>query len=389
MNILGNLLHISRDCATIKHKEPQKRGKNMKTKMKWTRIFALGLIAVMLCLTLASCGGKKVADASGTAGTLGWSYSSDTKTLTITGVGAMPEAESTEDVAWMSVREGVQKVVVSEGVTAVSDYAFYGMNEMTEIELPATLKTIGDFSFAYSQKLVTVEIPSGVEKIGDSAFEGCGSLGSIFLPGSVKTVGARAFAFCHSMTSAVIAGEPEEIGAWTFKNCTSLENLVLSDKLTADRVDATAFENAAEDFESAEKNSNPNGESTITIHYVTSGETVTETYDKDYGETYYYPTPVKEGYTADATEVSGTANGADRTVTVTYTKDAVEESSEEEAPAEEEEKSMTAIILGIVIFAVVLIAIAVGAFLLLRSNKKETKGTTVRKNNVPKNGKKK
>ncbi|MBO5938673.1 MAG: leucine-rich repeat protein [Clostridia bacterium] len=361
----------------------------MKTKMKWTRILALGLIVVMLCLTLASCGGNKVADASGTAGTLGWNYVSDTKTLTITGVGAMPEVESSEDVAWTSVREGVQKIVVSEGITAVSDYAFYGMNSMTEVELPASLKAIGDFSFAYSQKLVTVEIPSGVESIGESAFEGCGSLGSVFVPSSVKTLGERAFAFCHSMTSAVIAGEPEEIGAWTFKNCTSLENLVISDKLTEDRVDATAFEDAAEDFASAEKNSNPNGESTITIHYVTDGETVTETHDMEYGESYYYPTPAKDGYTADATEVSGTANGADRTVTVTYTKDA--EAEEEEAPVEEEEeeKNMTTIVIGIVIFAVVLIGIGVGAFFLLRSDKKGKNGSTVRKNTAPKNGKKK
>lgn len=359
----------------------------MKTKTKLMRILALGMMIVMLALTLVSCGGNKVPDASGTAGTLGWSYSSDNKTLTITGVGAMPEVTKSSDVAWNSVREGVQTVVVSEGITSVGNYAFYGMNAMTEVKLPQSLKAIGNFAFAYSQKLVTVEIPSGVETIGTSAFEGCGALGSVFVPSGVKSMGDRAFAFCSSMTSAVIASsDVAKIGTWTFKNCTKLENLVLSDKLTKDRVAADAFEGAAKNFDAAALNANPNGESTITIHYVTDGAAETLTYNHPYGADYYYATPVKDGYTADVADVKGTANGADRTVTVTYTKIVVEETPEEEVPEEKEEKNMTTIIIGIVIFAVVLIGIGVGAFFLLRSDKKGAKG---KKGMPAKNAKKK
>lgn len=368
-----------RDYATIKRKNQRRKGTIMKMKKKLTRILAYVLIVVMLCLTLASCGGNKVPDASGNANTLAWNYSSESKTLTITGVGEMPNAESADDVSWASVRDGVQKIVINDGVTSVGDYAFYGMHALTEAEIASSVTTIGEFAFAYSQKLVTVEIPSGVEKIGKSAFEGCGALDSVFVPSSVKTIGDRAFAFCYSMTSAVIAGEPEEIGEWTFKNCKKLENLVISDKLTEDRVHATAFEDAAKDFDDAEKNSKPNGENTITIHYVTDGETETVTYDKAYGDTYYYPTPAKDGYTADVAEVSGTANGADRTATVTYTKDEVEEEPVEDEPEEKEEKNMTTIIIGIVIFAVVLVGIGVGAFFLFRSDKKTAKGKNTKK----------
>ena len=353
----------------------------MKTKMKLTRILALGLIIVMLVLTLASCGGTKVADASGTAGTLVWNYSSENQTLTVTGSGAMPEVTNSSEVAWASVREGVQRVVISEGITSIGNYAFYGMNAMTKAELPETVKTIGNFSFAYCQKLVTVELPAGLEVIGESAFEGCGALGSIFVPSGVVTLGNRAFAFCSSMTSAVIAaGNVESIGSWTFKNCTKLDNLVISGALTADRVAADAFEGAAKGFDAAELSASPNGESTITIHYVTDGVTETVTHQHAYGDTYYYATPVQEGYTADVADVSGTANGADRTATVTYTKIVVEEEPEESAPVEEEEeKNMGTIIFGLVIFVIVLIAIGVGAFFLLRSDKKDQKGKTSQK----------
>lgn len=360
----------------------------MKTKMKWIRIAALVLTAVMLCLTLASCGGKKVDDASGTSGTLSWTYESDNKTLTITGVGAMSEFESAEKVDWASVSAGVQRIVVNQGVTTVSNYAFYGMPAVTEVVLPETLTSIGNFSFAYCQKLTTVSIPEGVVSIGESAFEACGSLEAILVPGSVAKLGDRAFAFCYSMTSVVIVGTPEKIGAWTFKNCGKLSNLVVTNALTKDRIDATAFEDASKNFDSAEKTARPSGESTITIKYLQDGQTlrvVQET--KKYGEEYYYQTPAIEGYTADVTEVKGTASGADREVTVTYTLIPVEETAEPEQPQEREKQSKGAIIAGIVIFVVVLAAIGVGAFFLMRSDKKGKNSRTVRKNTASKNQK--
>ena len=359
----------------------------MKTKMKWIRIAALVLTAVMLCMTLVSCGGNKVDDASGTSGTLSWTYDSDSKTLTITGVGAMAEFENSEEVDWISVSAGVQRVVINQGVTTVSDYAFYGMSAITEVNLPETLTSIGDFAFAYCQKLETVSIPESVTSIGEGAFEACGALEAILVPSSVTELGDRAFAFCYSMTSAVIVGTPEKIGAWTFKNCGKLSNLVLSNQLTEEAVDETAFEDAAKNFDSAEKSTKPSGESTITIEYVKDGETIELIEDtKKYGEEYYYKTASIEGYTPDQESVSGTASGADRYVKVTYTEDPKEEVEEE--VEEREPQSKGAIIAGIAIFVVVLAAIGVGAFFLMRSDKKGKKGTTVRKNNAPKNQKK-
>jgi|GEM_PF-2430004 len=361
----------------------------MKTKMKWIRIAALALTVVMLCLTLASCGGNKVDDASGTSGTLAWTYASDSKTLTITGVGAMQEFASSSEVAWKSVSAGVQRVVINEGVTTVSKYAFYGMPAMTEVVLPQTLTSIGDLSFAYCQKLTTVSIPESVTSIGTSAFEACGSLEAILVPGNVTKIGDRAFAFCYSMTSAVIVGAPEKIGAWTFKNCGKLSNLVFSNAVTQDRIDATAFEGASKNFDTAEKTARPSGESTVTIKYLQNGAVINVIEEtKKYGEEYYYQTPAIDGYTVDVTEVKGTASGADRLVEVTYTAIPVEETEEEQQPAEREKQSKGAIIAGIVIFVVVLAAIGVGAFFLLRSDKKGNKGTTVRKNTASKNQKK-
>ena len=51
----------------------------------------------------------------------------------------------------------------------------------------------------------------------------------------------------------------------------------------------------------------------------------------------------------------------------------------------EEEKSRGELIVSVVVLAVVVIGIAVGAFLLLRGNKKDAKNSK----NAPKNGKKK
>jgi hypothetical protein len=236
----------------------------------------------------------------------------------------------------------------------------------------------------------------GVTVIGNSAFEGCGGLTSAFLPASVTTVGERAFAFCYSMTNFIMTGEPTSVGAWAFKNCRSLSRLVFRTTTTEAVFASDSFEGAGLSFADAILTDNESGASTLIIRYVIDGEVVeskTETYP--YGTDYSVPTPTREGYTADQLTVTGTANGASRDVTVTYTANEVAEketeATTEAAPEEKEPVSATSII-AIVIMGVVLVAIAVGAFLLMRSDKKDAKkgsnkGTAFSAKNTKKSGK--
>ena len=359
-----------------------------------TSLVVLLILASVLCFTACGSSVPKVNDASGAAGVLTWEYKQDTKTLTVRGVGEMPNPASASEVAWASVRAGVETIVVSEGITTVGDYAFYHMPYAKNVSLPSSLVSIGKYSFGFCSALEGISIPESITTIGDSAFEACTALKSIVVSPNVTSLGARAFALCSSLTDATVVANVTELRAETFYGCKSLTNLILHTGIPAENVHETAFSMATKSFADAERRDTVEGSYDIVIAYVyedgtPAADTIRE--EKLNGEGYLYISPVIEGYTADKAQIQGTLNGAGVNEKVTYKKNAetepVETTPAETTAAEPEEtESKTELIVSVVILAVVIIGIAVGAFLLLRNNKKkEAKNSK----NAPKNGKKK
>lgn len=362
--------------------------KSMKTILR-TSVAVLLLLSAVLCFT--ACGGSsapKVNDASGavTGTSLTWSYTKDNKTLTIGGSGEMPNPASVSEVAWASVRAGVEKVVVGTSVTTVGDYAFYHMPYLKSVSLPTGITSIGKYAFGFCSALEEIALPDSVTKIGDSAFEACTSLKSIVVSPNVTDLGARAFALCSSMTDATVVANVTEIRAETFYNCKALKSLILH--TSVERADDSAFALCAKSLADAERRDTVEGSYEIVITYENEDGSeafapVRET--KQNGENYFYTSPVKEGFTAEPAVVQGTVKGSGVSEKVVYKKNAETEPAETApvettaAPTEPEESSKTELIVSVVILAVVVIGIAVGAFLLLRNNKK----------NDPKNAKKK
>ena len=360
-------------------------------KLRLIKITAVLLLLVMAALTLASCGGSggNADDASGTHGSLNWTYVKDTKTLTITGAGDLASFENSDAVVWKAVGTSAKRLVVGEGITSIGNYAFYYMSVLEEVTLPTTLTSIGDYAFGFCTTLESITIPDGVTSLGKGAFEACGAMKSMFLPASVTTIGDRAFAFCYSMTNVIVTGELESVGAWAFKSCRSLESLTLRTTQSESAFSSSdIFEDASKNLKSATRTDSATGATTVTVHYMLDGEEIeTKVEEFAYGKDYSINTPSKDGYTADILTVTGKADGSAHDATVTYTKNPEVET----APTEEEEDEPVSVMtyISIGIMALVLVGIGVGAFFLLRSDKKQTKkGTTVRKND-PKNAKKK
>ena len=90
-------------------------------KIRIKKIIAVALALVMLlCLTSCATGGSaSVNDANGSYGNFTWSYTKDTKTLTINGSGDMLDAASSAEVGWTEVRLGVEAVVLSSSITSM------------------------------------------------------------------------------------------------------------------------------------------------------------------------------------------------------------------------------------------------------------------------------
>ena len=116
-----------------------------------------------------------------------------------------------EDRAVLTDYEGedsklkVPDKVEGKTVTEIGDAAFSGCSDLTEIDLPASLKVIGINAFERAG-LEEVEIPDGVEKIGRGAFAESG-LKTVKLPDSLQSIGKIPFSRCVNLTEISISAD--------------------------------------------------------------------------------------------------------------------------------------------------------------------------------------
>ena len=127
------------------------------------------------------------------ASAAGWSFDSNTGTLTVDCSGAMEEYASAADTPWYAYRSGVRKVIVKSGVTALSSYAFYGCDELVSVSLPDTLQKIGSMAFYNCSNLTEIQIPESVTAIDSYAFADCSGLKTVTFAGDAPEFGTGVF----------------------------------------------------------------------------------------------------------------------------------------------------------------------------------------------------
>ena len=95
----------------------------------------------------------------------------------------------------------VEKCVLGNNITDIPANTFSSFINLTNITIPASIKTIGEKAFSGCIGLTDIVIPSNVKSIGEKAFSGCSGLTSINIPNSVTSIGERAFLGCSKLTS--------------------------------------------------------------------------------------------------------------------------------------------------------------------------------------------
>ncbi len=377
-------------------------------KNKILKLITLAVLSAILLAAFASCGGgtPSYKSADGTWEGFEWNYESDTKTLTVKGSGDMTSAAIPESISWYSLRAGVEriKLIAKDGnaITSIGDYCFYGMTNLKEVEIPEGVTSIGKCAFAFSFSpaaksgsvpTCTLTLPESLTTIGEAAFESCDKLTVVKIPAGVTKLGARAFAFCDSLETVVMASSAK-LERWAFKDCKTLTSLTVPAGYDISAVDSAAFEGANIGADKITLSDTIDKLATITVKYVDEdgNEMATsETYTKAIGEEFVATPKTVEGYTSPD-EQRITVEKEEEVITLVYKK-AEEATDVTETPTDttpEEPKDKTSMIIALIIFAVVLGGIGVGAFLLMRSDKKaKNTSSTVRKNSNDNNSKKK
>lgn len=198
--------------------------------MKKIRFAALlFLLAALLCISVCASG-VQVVD-SGTWGNINWTLYDDGE-LQISGSGDMPYAANRDSVPWAKYKKKIRRAAITQGVTSVGRYAFYGCSTLTSVTIPEGVTEIGGSAFEDCSSLTNVTIPEGVTEIGGYAFFGCSSLSSVTIPEKVSLIEDHMFYGCSSLISVTIPENVSEIGRFGFYGCSSLISVDIPESMT-------------------------------------------------------------------------------------------------------------------------------------------------------------
>ena len=152
--------------------------------------------------------------------------------------------------------ELITELVIPEGVTSISNYAFYNCDAITSVSIPASVESIGEYAFCGCDKLVSVTFEEGsrLKSVGDRAFYLCDAIKDLYID-DLKTFLAVDFgspfgppsrSYANPMYYAdniYVGGElmeeltipegTEKLGRHVFDGMTSLKSITIPSSVTA------------------------------------------------------------------------------------------------------------------------------------------------------------
>ena len=109
------------------------------------------------------------------------------------------------------------KIVIKDGITKISDWAFANNANLTSVVLPDSLTKICYSAFEETS-LTNVIIPDGVTEIEGSAFDGCRNLKKILIPKSVTSFGFHALGYDWTTRDGWVAWDLLDTTVYCYKN---------------------------------------------------------------------------------------------------------------------------------------------------------------------------
>lgn len=131
-----------------------------------------------------------------------WNYDVDSKTLTISGTGAMNNYSS----PWEKYKNEILTVNIEDGITSISRSAFSYCSSLKAITIPNSVTYIRDSAFYNCSSLTSITIPDGVTVIERETFYNCNSLKIVSIPNSINRIDNQAFYGCDSIDTVYFGG---------------------------------------------------------------------------------------------------------------------------------------------------------------------------------------
>lgn len=145
----------------------------------------------------------------------------------------IPEGVTDIESSAFSMCKGLTSITIPGEVSVLKSHLFYGCSSLTSIDIPESVIEIEGDVFSLCRSLESVNIPGGVTTIGNAAFYGCEKLSSIDLPESVDSIGRDVFSYCLALTSVVIPPSVRHIGNYTFYSCQNLNSVTIGASVTS------------------------------------------------------------------------------------------------------------------------------------------------------------
>ena len=140
--------------------------------------------------------------------------------------------------------KSIEKIVIPDTVTSISDRAFMNCTELKDIVIPDTMVKIGGAAFGNCTSLREINLPSRLVSLGSSAFYNCDSLVEIEIPATITEVpGVQQYDYPY-MTDGKVFEECDNLKNISFKegitnippifnSCKSIEKIVIPDTVTS------------------------------------------------------------------------------------------------------------------------------------------------------------
>lgn len=138
--------------------------------------------------------------------------------------------------------DSLRSITIPSSITTIKYYAFHNCNNLSAIHIPDiaawctnNFKDSNPLALAHNlylnDELITdLVIPEGVTSISEKAFYDCDNITSVIIPGSVTCIGKDAFRYCNKLKSAVI-GYCGNTNVETTNNFMSIENYAFDSRL--------------------------------------------------------------------------------------------------------------------------------------------------------------